>query len=179
MLINRYLLAAAIGAAMFLSGATTASAGSTNIEFTNLNLTNGVGANAVSTVTFDGISQPGTFTASANFTSLPGDFKFSEGSQLIDLKFNPQIQSFASSALYLGSAVSWTIVPAFIPAGQVVTDVTLSLSSSNLHQGLGTYAGTITIDTSAVPEPSSMIMASTALIAFAGLSVRRARRRCA
>jgi hypothetical protein len=177
MLINRYLLAAAIGAAMFLSGATTASAGSTNIQFTNLNLTNGVGANAVSTVTFDGISQPGTFTASANFTSLPGDFKFSEGSQLIDLKFNPQIQSFASSALYLGSAVSWTIVPAFIPAGQVVTDVTLSLSSSNLHNGVGTYAGTITIDT--VPEPSSMIMASTALIAFAGLGVRRARRRCA
>jgi hypothetical protein len=178
-LINRYLLAAAMGAALFLSEATSASAGSTNIQFTNLNLTNGVGANAVSTVTFDGVSQPGTFTASANFTSLPGEFIFSEGSQLMDLKFNPQIQNFASSALYLGSAVTWTIVPAFIPAGQVVTDVTLSLSSSNLHQGLGTYAGTITIDTSAVPEPSSMIMASTALIAFAGLGVRRARRRCA
>jgi hypothetical protein len=177
-LINRYLLAAAMCAAMFLSGATTASAGSTSIEFTNLNLTNGVGANAVS-VTFDGISQPGTFTASANFASLPGEFKLSEGSQLIDLKFIPQIQSFASSALYLGSAVSWTIVPAFIPAGQVVTDVTLSLSSSNLHNGVATYAGTITIDTSAVPEPSSMIMASTALIAFAGLGVMRARRRCA
>jgi hypothetical protein len=174
---HRYILAAAMGAAMILGGATVASAGSTNIQFTNLNLTNGAGANAVSTVTIDGISQPGVFTASANFTSLPGEFKFSEGSQLIDLKFNPQIQSFASSALYLGSAVSWTIVPAFIPAGQVVTDVTLSLSSSNLHQGLGTYAGTITIDTSAVPEPSSMIMASTALIAFAGLGVMRARRR--
>jgi hypothetical protein len=171
----RYILAAAMGAAMILGGATVASAGSTNIQFTNLNLTNGVGANAVSTVTIDGISQPGTFTASANFTSLPGDFKFSEGSQLIDLQFNPQIQSFASSALYLGSAASWTIVSAFIPAGQVVTDVTLSLSSSNLQQGVGTYAGTITIAT--VPEPSSMIMASTALIAFAGLGVMRARRR--
>jgi MYXO-CTERM domain-containing protein len=178
-LINRYLLGAAMGAAMFLSGATTASAGSTNIQFTDLRLTNGVGANAVSTVTFDEIPQPGTFTASANFTSLPGEFKFSEGFQLIDVKFNPQIERFASSALYLGSAISWTVVPAFIPTGQVVTDVTLSLSSSNLRHGSGTYAGTITIDTSAVPEPSSVIMALTALIAFAGLGVRRARRRCA
>jgi hypothetical protein len=38
-LINRYLLAAAMCAAMFLSGATTASAGSTNIQFTNLFMT--------------------------------------------------------------------------------------------------------------------------------------------
>jgi hypothetical protein len=179
MLINRYLLAAAMGVAMFLSGATTASAGSTNIQFTDLSLTNGVGANAVSTVAFDGISQPGTFTASANFTSLPGEFKFSEGSQLLDLKFNPQIESFASSALYLGSAISWTVAPSVIPAGEIVTGAVLSLSSSNLHDGSGTYAGTITLDFSTVPEPSSMIMASTALIAVAGLGVRRARRRCA
>jgi hypothetical protein len=96
---------------------------------------------------------------------------------LLDLEFNPQIESFASSALYLGSAVSWTVVPSLIPAGQVVTDVTLSLSSSNLHHGSGTYAGTITIDTAAVPEPSSMIMASTAFVAFAGLGVVRSRRR--
>jgi hypothetical protein len=177
--IHRYLSLAAMGAAVFLGGATIASAGSTNIQFTDLTLTDGIGANVVSTVTFDGISQPGTFTASANFTSLPGEFKLSEGSQLLDLKFNPQIENFASSALYLGSAISWTVAPSVIPAGEVVTDVTLSLSSSNLKHESGTYAGTITIGTSAVPEPSSMIMASTAFIALAGLGVVRARRRSA
>jgi hypothetical protein len=176
MLIHRCLLVAAMGVAMFLSGAPSASAGTTNIQFTDLSLTNGIGANVVTTVTFDGISQPGPFTASANFTSLPGEFKLSEGSQLLDLKFNPQIESFASSALYLGSAISWTVAPSVIPAGDVVTGVELSLSSSNLHNESGTYAGTISISTAAVPEPSSMIMASTAFVAFAGLGVVRLRR---
>jgi hypothetical protein len=176
MSIHRYILIAAMGAAMFVGGATIASAGSTNIQFTNLEITNGIGANAVATVTIDGIAQPGTFTASASFTSLPGEFTFSGASELLDLKFNPQIVSFASSALYLGSATSWTVAPSLIPAGQVVTNVELSLSSSNLADGTGSYSGTITIGTSAVPEPSSMIMGSTAFIALAGLGAVRARR---
>ena len=176
-MIHRYLSLAAMGAAVFLSGATIASAGSTNIQFTDLELANGIGANVVSTVSMDGISQSGVFSASAHFSSLPGDFTFSGTSELLDLKFNPQINSFASSALYLGSATSWTITPSLIPAGEMVTGVTLSLSTSNLEHGSGTYAGTITVNFASVPEPSSMIMASTAVIALGGLGLMRARRR--
>jgi hypothetical protein len=131
----------------------------------------------VSTVSIDGVSQPGTFTATALFSTLPGQFTFSGTSELVKLTFNPQIASFASSALYLGSAVSWTVAPALIPTGQTVTGVELSLSSSDLKKGSGSYAGTITIDTAAVPEPSSMMMASTAFIALGGLWRLRARRR--
>jgi hypothetical protein len=175
--IHRFQLVAAVCAAMFLGGATIASAGSINIQFTDLRLTNGVGANAVTTVSIDGISQPGSFSAAAQFTTLPGEFTFSGAKQLVDLHFNPQIASFASSALYLGSAISWTVAPSLIPAGDFVTGVVLSLSSSNLAHGSGSYAGTITIDTAAVPEPSSLMMGSMAVFAMGGLGVVRARRR--
>jgi PEP-CTERM motif len=169
--IHRYFLAAAMGAAVFLGGASIASAGATNIQFTDLNLSNGVGGNVVSTVTIDGISQTGTFSATADFSSLPGEFTLSKGSPLVDLTFNPQIESFASNALFLGSATSWTIASALIPTGEVVTDVTLSLSSSNLNNGTGTYAGTITIDS--VPEPSSLALSGIAVIAGLGAWARR------
>jgi hypothetical protein len=174
---HRFRLVAALCAAMFLGGATIASAGSLNIQFTDLTLADGVGTSVVSTVSIDGVSQPGTFTATALFSTLPGQFTFSGTSELVKLTFNPQIASFASSALYLGSAVSWTVAPALIPTGQTVTGVELSLSSSDLKKGSGSYAGTITIDTAAVPEPSSMMMASTAFIALGGLWRLRARRR--
>jgi PEP-CTERM motif len=172
--IKRYFLAAAMGAAVFLGGASIASAGTTNIQFTDLNLVNGVGGNVVTTVTIDKISQTGTYSATAAFSSLPGEFILSQGSQLVDLKFNPQIASFASQALYLGSANSWTIASALIPAGEVVTDVTLSLSSSNLQNGTGTYAGTITINS--VPEPSSVALSGIAVIAGLGAWARRRNR---
>ena len=169
--IHRYFLAAAMGAAVFLGGASIASAGTTNIQFTDLNLSNGVGGNVFSAVTIDGTSQTGTFSATADFSSLPGEFTLSNGSPLVELTFNPQIESFASSALFLGAAESWTIAPTLIPTGQTVTDVTLSLSSSNLNDGTGTYAGTITIGF--VPEPSSLALSGIAVIAGLGAWARR------
>jgi hypothetical protein len=175
--IHRFQWIAAMAAAMFLAGPSVASAGSINIQFTDLELNNGVGTNAVSTVTFDGIAQPGTYTASAHFSSLPGEFIFSGATQLLSLEFNPQIENFASSALYLGSAVSWTVAPSLIPTGESITSIALSLSTSNLHGGSGSYAGTVTINTVTVPEPSSIMIASTAVVALSGLGVFRARRR--
>ena len=174
---HRYILAAAMGAAMILGGATVASAGSTNMQFTGLTIHDLAGSNVVSGVTLNGVSDPGVFSASLGFINVPGEFKLSDGSQSVDLHFNPQIEHFAGGALYLGDATSWTISPSLIPAGEVITDVSLSLSSSNFRHGSGIFAGTITIDTASVPEPSSMIMASTAVIALAVQRSLRARRR--
>ena len=174
---NRFRFVAAMYAALFLGGATIASAGSINIQFTDLDLNNGIGGNLVSTVSINGVEQTGTYSATAEFSSLPGKFTFSNVSELVELTFNPQIQAFADSALYLGSAISWTIAPSLIPADDKVTGVVLSLSSSNLASGSGSYAGTVTINTAAVPEPSAMIMASTALLSLGGLAILCSRRR--
>jgi hypothetical protein len=175
-MIGRQILVAASYAAMFLGGATIASAGSTNIQFTDLTITNGVGSNVVTTVALNGMPDPGLFSAQVAFANVPGEFKLIGTSQSVDLHFNPQINIFATGALYLGEATSWTVSPSLIPPGEVITDVSLSLSSSNFAHGSGVFAGTITINSAAVPEPSSMIMASTAVIALGVLRALRARK---
>ena len=179
-IMKRIVLFAALAAATAFGGAKTASADTINIQFTNFVMTGGNGVDELGAVTIDNDTQAGTFFGTAvNLDSSPSSFTISDGTILVDLTFNSPLMIQGAGALrsYLAVADTAFVNPTFIPAGQVITSALFSLSTTTYVPSTmtGSYSGTITITTAAVPEPASMVMASMGL-GLVGVA-RRIRRR--